>query len=1420
MKNILRNALLAVTLCALPAMAGRDIYLLGDGSDGVLDVTTSLPAPVVINSYARVTTDAAVGATELLVDTNTGFSPGDLVLVHQSTGYTPEPTPGDISDINLTTGAVGRWELARLSMAAAEPGKLKLASPLLYAYTATGAQAVKVPEYTNVTIRGGAVLTASAWDGSKGGILAFLANGSVVIESAAAIDVTGKGFRGGLYVKDSTTTRRGCSGITEGSPGGAQRAEGVARGLYGASSTGRGNGANGGGGGVCYLAGGAGGGSAGRGGDGGKTHSSADGARAVGGIGGSKFSSTVDPLNRMVFGGGGGSGHGIVDLTPPANQGGAGGGIIFMRAQSLDGGDGIILANGGSGPTIQGNTTLSGAFGGGGGGTVYLRFAQLANCNVLSQGGRGGDTSLNTAFIGPGGGGGGGLLLLQSQTGSCTVFADGAVAGQTPTQRPGDTVNYGASPGIPGKVEQILNDGFPETMPVPVVVTPANGSSTNNLRPTFSGTLDPAFPPGSEIILTVTIGATTLTIPRLPAAANWSFTPTSDLAVGTYTVSAVLTKQEVYSQQSNTNTFTIDITAPAAPVVVTPANGSRTNDNTPTYTGTAEPGSTVTVRVDGTSVGTVMADASGNWTLTPTAPLANGSHTVNATATDAAGNVSPVSNTNTFTVDATPPTVVVQTPAEGSTTNDNTPTYSGTVSDNNPGPYTVEIRVDGTLLTTLTVPGPNWTYTPTTPLADGPHTVTATATDAVNNTATDSNAFAVDATPPTVVVQTPAEGSTTTDNTPTYSGTVEAGATVTLTVDGVAVGPVVVTGTTWTYTPTTPLADGPHTVTATATDAAGNTATDSNAFTVDATPPAVVVQTPAEGSTTTDNTPTYSGTVEAGATVTLTVDGVAVGPVVVTGTTWTYTPTTPLADGPHTVTATATDAAGNTATDSNAFTVDATPPAVVVQTPAEGSTTTDNTPTYSGTVEAGATVTLTVDGVAVGPVIVMGTMWTYTPTTPLADGPHTVTATATDAAGNTATDSNAFTVDATAPAVSVTTPAEGSLINDSTPVYSGTAEPGSSVSVSVDGTVVGTVTADASGNWTVTSSTPLPDGPHTVTATATDAAGNTATDSNTFTVDTVAPGAPVVNTPADGSTIADNTPTYSGTADPGSTVTISVDGTVVGTTTADSNGDWSFTPGTGISNGSHTVNATASDAAGNVSPVSNTNTFTVDASIPAAPVITGPANNTVTDDNTPVISGTAPPNSTVTVYVDGTPVGTTTSDAAGNWTFTPTTPLADGPHDITATTTNGVGNVSPVSNTVHITIDTGVPDTSIVSGPSGETQSTSATFEFGSTESGVTYECKLDGAAEFTECPNPATFANLAPGQHTLEVRARDSAGNVDPTPATATWTVVQTPPTGGDRDFLGDGIGCAASGGDPSALAMMGLGLLAVMVVRRRRQQ
>ena len=213
---------------------------------------------------------------------------------------------------------------------------------------------------------------------------------------------------------------------------------------------------------------------------------------------------------------------------------------------------------------------------------------------------------------------------------------------------------------------------------------------------------------------------------------------------------------------------------------------------------------------------------------------------------------------------------------------------------------------------------------------------------------------------------------------------------------------------------------------------------------------------------------------------------------------------TPAGDGPLTVTAVATDAAGNTATATRVLTVDTLAPAVAITT-IEGGDDLINAAeaaggvTVSGTAEIGST--LTVDGVPV--TVDAGGAWT-TSVTPAGDGPLTVTAVATDLAGNTATDTRVLTIDTLAPAVAITTIEGGDdLINAAEAAggvtVSGTAEIGSTLTV--DGVPV---TVDSSGAWT-TSVTPAGDGPLTVTAVATDAAGNTATDTRVLTIDTAPP---------------------------------------------------------------------------------------------------------------------------------------------------------------------------------------------------------------------------------------------------------------------------------------------------------------------------
>ncbi|MBF6794970.1 Ig-like domain-containing protein, partial [Acinetobacter baumannii] len=122
----------------------------------------------------------------------------------------------------------------------------------------------------------------------------------------------------------------------------------------------------------------------------------------------------------------------------------------------------------------------------------------------------------------------------------------------------------------------------------------------------------------------------------------------------------------------------------------------------------------------------------------------------------------------------------------------------------------------------------------------------------------------------------------------------------------------------------------------------------------------------------------------------------------------------------------------------------------------------------------------------------------------LADGPHTITVTATDAAGNVGNDTAVVTVDTTAPVVSFT----DASTNDTTPALTGTIDdPTAAVVVTVDGVDYPAVN-NGDGTWTLADNTlpVLADGPHTVSVTATDVAGNVSTPvTGTVTVDATAP---------------------------------------------------------------------------------------------------------------------------------------------------------------------------------------------------------------------------------------------------------------------------------------------------------------------------
>ncbi len=880
-----------------------------------------------------------------------------------------------------------------------------------------------------------------------------------------------------------------------------------------------------------------------------------------------------------------------------------------------------------------------------------------------------------------------------AEPGSSVTLTDGNgnPIGQTTADASGNWTFTPSTPLPDGTVVNVVaRDAAGNSSPPASVTVDAVAPATPIVDPSNGTTLSGTAEPGSSVTLTDgngnPIGQVTA-----DGSGNWTFTPTTPLPNGTV-VNATATDPS--GNASSPASVTVDAVAPATPVV-NPSNGT-------TLSGTAEPGATVTLTDgNGNPIGQVTADGSGNWTFTPTTPLANGT-VVNATATDASGNTSPGSST---TVDSVAPATPVVNPSNGSTLSGTAePGSSVTLTDGSGNPIG-QVTADGS---------GNWSFTPSTPLANGT-VVNATATDPAGNTS-GQGSTTVDAIAPATPTVNLSNGSS-------LTGTAEPGSTVTLTDgNGNPIAEVTADGSgNWTYTPSTPLANG-TVVNVVAQDAAGNSSPGAS-VTVDSQAPAAPVVNPSNGTT-------LSGTAEPGSSVTLTDgNGNPIGQVTADGSgNWTFTPTTPLANG-TVVNATATDPTGNTSAPAST-TVDSVAPAAPVVNPSNGAE-------ISGTAEAGATVTLTDgSGNPIGQVTADGSgNWSFTPSTPLADG-TVVNATATDPAGNTG-GQGSTTVDAIAPATPTVNLSNGSSL-------SGTAEPGSTVILTDgNGNPIAEVTADGSGNWTYTPSTPIANGT-VVNVVAQDAAGNSSPPA-TVTVDSSAPPAPVIN-PSNGVVI-------SGTAEAGATVTLTdAGGNPIGQVTADGSGNWTYTPSTPLANGTVIV-ATATDPTGNTGPQAAT---TVDSVAPAAPVV-NPSNGSE-------ISGTAEAGARV-ILTDGNgnPIGETTADGSGNWTYTPSTPIANGTV-VNAVAQDAAGNTGPQGST---TVDAVAPNTPVINPSNGS--SLTGTAEPGSTvtltdgNGNTIGQTTADGSGNWSFAPG-----SQLPNGTVVNVTATDAAGNTSP-PATTT---------------------------------------------------
>lgn len=306
----------------------------GDGSDGSLTIST--------NTTNSPTDSACTGTagTTTLTATNASFATGDIIFIHQSQG----------------TGA-GTWE--RNEIASYTAGTITTVNALSATYT-TGAQVVVMPQYTNVTVNSGITLTAKAWNGTTGGILALLANDTFT--NNGNILSTAKGFRGGL----------GKTGFDA-----SQQGEGT-NGTGSLLNVPNGNGGSGGNNGTSYTGGG-GGGNATVGGSGGGGVKGAFGSTVAGG----NISGSSD-LTTVTFGGGGGGGAGGFNGGTTANngsQGGTGGGFLFISAVTINNA-GTISSNGSQGTraSLLGGTAYGGS---GAGGSNLFKCQTFTNTGTI-----------------------------------------------------------------------------------------------------------------------------------------------------------------------------------------------------------------------------------------------------------------------------------------------------------------------------------------------------------------------------------------------------------------------------------------------------------------------------------------------------------------------------------------------------------------------------------------------------------------------------------------------------------------------------------------------------------------------------------------------------------------------------------------------------------------------------------------------------------------------------------------------------------------------------------------------------------------------------------------------------------------------------------------------------------------------------
>ncbi|HHZ3639784.1 TPA: Ig-like domain-containing protein [Escherichia coli] len=947
--------------------------------------------------------------------------------------------------------------------------------------------------------------------------------------------------------------------------------------------------------------------------------------------------------------------------------------------------------------------------------------------------------------------------------------------------------------------------------------------------------------------VTVTLNGTNYT-GTVQTDGSWSVSvPSADLSTLTasnYTVNAAVSDKAGNPASVNHN-LTVDTSVPVVTIntvagddVINATEHAQAQIISGSATGAAT-GSTVTVTI-GTNTFTTVLDASGNWSVgvpaSVVSALANGTVTINASVTDAGGNSG--SATHQVTVNTGLPTITFNAISGDNILNADEKGQPLTISGGSTGLATgaqVTVTLNGHNYSATTDASGNWTLTvPVSDLAalgQANYTVSASATSAAGNTASSQANLLVDSGLPDVTINTVAGddiiNAAEAGADQTISGVVTraaAGDTVTVTLGGNTYTATVQSNLSWSVSVPTAdlqaLGNGDLTITASVTNANGNTGSGTRDITIDANLPGLRVDTVAgddivnsiEHGQALVITGGSSG-LNAGAVLTVTINSVAYSATVQADGSWSVG--IPAANvsawpaGPLTVEVDGQSSANNPVSVSHPFTVDLTAVAISINTvasddvinAAEKGTNLTLSGSTSG-IESGQTVTVTFGGKTYTASVAANGSWSVNvPAADLAtlpEGAANVQASVSSASGNSASATHAYSVDASAPTLTINTIASDDILNaaeaGSPLTISGTstAETGQTVTVTLNGTTyTGTVQAD--GSWSVSVPTSalgaLNASNYTVSATVNDKAGNPGSASHNLAVDTTAP-VLTINTVAGDDIINDaehaQALVISGTSsggEAGDVVSVVLNGKTY-TTTLDASGNWSVgVPAadvTALGSGAQTITASVSDRAGNSDDASRTVTVSLSAPVISINTIAGDDVINATEKGSDLaLSGTSdqPAGTAITVTLNGQNYSATT-DASGNWSVTvpasAVSALGEATYSVTASVTNAQGNSSTASHNVQvntalpgITINPVATDDIINASEAGSAQTISGqvtgaaagstvTVELG----GKTYTATVQADLSWNVSVPAADWQALGNGELTVNASVTNAVGN------------------------------------------------------------